>query len=122
MHALHPFIFRLQLVFFSLTYPVIYFTFRKCQLQLDHTISLFSFLKIRFGCPGEGTGSETGDFSNGITAVTLVARTGQPTNGVVQPITDGEDFPNASPSISGTVPQGVQDQFKPSHDNIGKHF
>lgn len=81
---------------------------------------MFSFFKIPFECPGEGTGSETGDFSNGITAVTLVARTGHPTNGVGQTGTDGGDFPKASPSVSGTLPQGVQDQFKSSHDNTGK--
>lgn len=68
---------------------------------------------------GEGTSSETGEYSNGITAVTSGTRTGH-TNGAGPPVADGEDFVIKSPSVCSTAPQGVQDQFKTSNDNTAE--
>ena len=108
---------QLVICIYFFHFPSNLFTFSKTSIGSHCFIVLF--LRNSFGCPGEGTGSETGDYSNGITATTLVTRTGHPTSGTGP--TDGEDFLNASSSVSGTGPQGVQDQFKPSHDsNTGK--
>lgn len=51
--------------------------------------------------------------------MTSGTRTGHP-NGAGPPVADGEDFVIKSPSVCSTAPQGVQDQFKTSHDNTGK--
>lgn len=71
-------------------------------------------------CPGDGTGSETGDYPVGVSAASLATRTGQ-ANGAGPPASEEEETLEHLTVSTSCVPPEPADQYK-SANETGKWF